>query len=46
MSFWQSQPVKVSNDNIKQISSHTELLEKINGDIEKCKIKLDYKDDK
>jgi len=42
MSFWQSQPVKVSNDNIKQILSHTELLEKINGDIEKCKIKLDY----
>ena len=42
MSFWQSQPVKVSNDNIKQILSHTELLDKINGDIEKCKIKLDY----
>lgn len=43
MSFWQTQPVTISKESTpKQILSKEALLEKINQELEKSPIKLDY----
>jgi len=42
MSFWKTQPVTVSNDEIKPILSCEDLLSKINSQLDASKIKLEY----
>lgn len=42
MSFWKTQPVTVSNNEIKPILSAEDLLSKINSELDASKIKLEY----
>ena len=42
MSFWSSQPLKINSTNIKQILPASQLLEKINRELDDSRIKLDY----